>query len=220
MGLPRPPGSPIALPATSCGHTLPVVIAPRPCAGSGGDVTTHYFTPDGRRRPGETPVRTALSPRLLIRMRSQVQVLAGPPTIPSAHGHLGQSSTLPLPARPTGSCQPCATTSGGRVLRTGRRRLDQLVQGRRDGSVPPSHDVLIAQRRGRGGMPHPHHQLPSARARRNRQGGRRVPQVMEAQPSTPAARVVGIQTRRVKLLRRIGPPRSAENTSPSGPASA
>jgi hypothetical protein len=25
--------------------------------------------------------------------------------------------------------------------------------------------------------------------------------------------VVGIQTRRVKLLRRIGPPRSAENTS-------
>jgi hypothetical protein len=151
-------------------------------------------------------------------MRALVQVLAGPPTIPPAHGHLGQSSTLPLPARPTGSCQPCATTSGGRVLRTGRRRLDQLVQGGRDGSVPPSHDVLIAQGSGRGGMLHPHHQLPSARARRNRQGGRRVcRRSWKRNPSTPAARIVGIQTRRVKLLRRIGPPRSAENTSPSGP---
>src|SRR5512132_1701455 len=67
MGLPRPPGSPITLPATSCGHTLPVVIAPRPCAGPGADVTTHPFAPDGRQRPGETPVRTAVSPRLLIR---------------------------------------------------------------------------------------------------------------------------------------------------------
>jgi hypothetical protein len=115
-------------------------------------------------------------------MRSQVQVLAGPPAIPPAHGHLGRSSTLPLPARPTGSCQPCATTSDGRVLRTGRRRLDQLVQAGRDGSVPSSHDVLIAQGSGRGGMPHPHHQLPRACARRNRQGGRGVPQVVEAQP--------------------------------------
>jgi hypothetical protein len=104
----------------------------------------------GVARPAERPDSTALSGRSLISMRSQVQVLAGPPTIPPAHGHLGQSSTLPLPARPTGSCQPCATTSGGRVRRTGRRRLDKLVQGGRDGSVPPSHNVLIAERRGRG----------------------------------------------------------------------
>jgi Ala-tRNA(Pro) deacylase len=41
---------------------------------SGLDVRTHPFAPYGRQRPGETPVRTALSPRLLIRMRSQVQV--------------------------------------------------------------------------------------------------------------------------------------------------
>jgi hypothetical protein len=47
---------------------------------------THYFAPDGRQRPGETPVRTALSPRLLIRMRSQVQVLAGPLPIPAGPG--------------------------------------------------------------------------------------------------------------------------------------
>src|SRR4029453_9058257 len=47
-----------------------------------GNVRTHYFTPDGRARPGKTPVRTAVSPRLLIRMRSQVQVLAGPPPNP------------------------------------------------------------------------------------------------------------------------------------------
>ena len=36
--------------------------------------------PDGRRqRPGKTAVRTALSPRYLIRMRPEVQVLPGPP---------------------------------------------------------------------------------------------------------------------------------------------
>ena len=58
---------------------------------------------------------TALWCRSLIGMRSQVQVLAGPPAIPPAHGHLGRSSTLPLPARPTGSCQPCATSSGGEL---------------------------------------------------------------------------------------------------------
>src|SRR5512132_3163961 len=46
--------------------------------GSGEVVRTHYFVPDGRRRPGETPVRIALSPRLLIRMKSEVQVLPGP----------------------------------------------------------------------------------------------------------------------------------------------
>jgi hypothetical protein len=40
---------------------------------------THPLTPDARPRPGETPVRTALSPRYLIRMKSEVQVLPGPP---------------------------------------------------------------------------------------------------------------------------------------------
>jgi len=39
---------------------------------------THPLAPDARARPGETPLRTALSPRYLIRRRSQVQVLAGP----------------------------------------------------------------------------------------------------------------------------------------------
>jgi hypothetical protein len=119
--------------------------------------------------------------RTLRKMRSQVQVLAGPPPIPPAHGHPGRSSTPALPARPTGSCHPRATTSGSRVLRTGGRRLDQLVQASRDGGVPPSHDVLVTQRSGGGGMPHPDHQLPSAGARRHRQSRRRVPQVMEAQ---------------------------------------
>src|SRR4030095_1579228 len=47
---------------------------------------THPFAPDARQRPGETPVRTALSPRYLIRMRSQVQVLAGPPPNPAGPG--------------------------------------------------------------------------------------------------------------------------------------
>jgi hypothetical protein len=38
----------------------------------------HYFTLYGRQRPAETPVRTAVSPRLLIRMRPLVQVQPGP----------------------------------------------------------------------------------------------------------------------------------------------
>jgi hypothetical protein len=46
------------------------------CSGRAG--RTHPFVPDGRRRPGETPVRTPLSPRYLIRMRAEVQVLPGP----------------------------------------------------------------------------------------------------------------------------------------------
>jgi hypothetical protein len=39
------------------------------------------LAPDGPAPPAITLVRTAVSPRLLIRMRSQVQVLAGPPAI-------------------------------------------------------------------------------------------------------------------------------------------
>ena len=40
---------------------------------------THPFAPYGRQRPGKTAVRTALSPRYLIRMKSEVQLLPGPP---------------------------------------------------------------------------------------------------------------------------------------------
>jgi hypothetical protein len=153
-------------------------------------------------------------------MRSQVQVLAGPPTISPAHNHEGRSSArAPLAALP-GSCHPHATTSGSRVLRLRPGGLDQVVQRSRNGSVAPRHDVLVAQGGSRGRVPHPHHQLPGAGAGGNRQGRCGVAQVMKAQPSTPAARVAGIQTRRVRLLRRMGPPRSAGNTSPSGPGSA
>ena len=67
MGLPRPPGSPITLQATGCSPSLPAAPAARPSAGPGGAVRTHYFAPDGHQRPAETPVRTAFSPRLLMR---------------------------------------------------------------------------------------------------------------------------------------------------------
>ena len=39
---------------------------------------THNFAPDARGRPGKRPVGTALSPRLPIRMKSEVQVQPGP----------------------------------------------------------------------------------------------------------------------------------------------
>jgi hypothetical protein len=39
---------------------------------------THPFAPDARQRPGKTALRTAFSPRYLIRMRPEVQVLPGP----------------------------------------------------------------------------------------------------------------------------------------------
>jgi hypothetical protein len=101
---------------------------------------THYLAPDARQRPGEMPVRTALSPRLLIRMRSQVQVLAGPPPIVAGHsgpstepgalaaglGRAGAAPPSPLappvappgpPTRPSGSA---TTTHRGRVPSRGR----------------------------------------------------------------------------------------------------
>src|SRR5215213_7084767 len=65
MGLPRPPGSPITLSATAWGAYL---------------ARTHPLVPYGRRRPGKTPVRTALSPRYLIRMRSR-RLRAGTPAV-------------------------------------------------------------------------------------------------------------------------------------------
>src|SRR5215212_441201 len=68
MGLPRPSGSPIALPATGCvaylarGHVQCVRAQAR-----GEIVRTHYFAPDGRAPPAKTQGCTAVSPRLLIR---------------------------------------------------------------------------------------------------------------------------------------------------------
>ena len=50
-------------------------------------VRTHPFAPNARERPGKTPVRTALSPRYLIRMKSEVQVLPGPPKWPLTSGN-------------------------------------------------------------------------------------------------------------------------------------
>jgi hypothetical protein len=49
----------------------------------------HYFTPDGHAPPAKTQGCTAVSPRLLIRMRSQVQVLAGPPINPAGQSVVG-----------------------------------------------------------------------------------------------------------------------------------
>jgi hypothetical protein len=50
---------------------------------------THYFAPDGRQRPAKTQGCIAVSRRLLIRMRSQVQVLAGPPVIVAGQSAVG-----------------------------------------------------------------------------------------------------------------------------------
>jgi hypothetical protein len=49
-----------------------------PAVGSSA-VTEDNLALDVRGSPGKTAARMALSPGLLIRMRSQVQVLAGPP---------------------------------------------------------------------------------------------------------------------------------------------
>jgi hypothetical protein len=40
----------------------------------------HYFAPYGRARPAKTQGCTAVSARLLIRMKSEVQLLPGPPS--------------------------------------------------------------------------------------------------------------------------------------------
>jgi hypothetical protein len=98
---------------------------------------THYFAPDGRQRPGETPVRIALSPRLLIRMRSQVQVLAGPPPIPAgqsaAGSETGAAHLAPQPA-PLPAAQPQR-----RVLRP-TRELGSVAHPRppRPSTEPPT----------------------------------------------------------------------------------
>jgi hypothetical protein len=147
--------------------------SPHPCG-------IHRSAPPARMRRS-----TALDRRSLIRMRSQVQVLAGPPTNPAGHGHPSGSSALALPAVLPGSCHPRATTTGNRVLRTRRCCLDQLVQSSGDGGVPPGQDVLVAQGGGRGGVSHPHHQLAGAGAGSDRQGGGGVAKIVEAEPLDP-----------------------------------
>ncbi len=52
------------------------------CTAWNVSLRTHNFPPDARARPGKTPVRTARSPRLLIRMRPPVQVQPGPQISP------------------------------------------------------------------------------------------------------------------------------------------
>jgi hypothetical protein len=83
------------------------------------------------------PFRTALSPRLLIRMRSQVQVLAGPPPNPAGHsvavsepgalaaglGRAGAARPSP-PAHPLGPPGP-PTRASGSATTTHRGRAPQ-----------------------------------------------------------------------------------------------
>jgi hypothetical protein len=110
-------------------------MALRRCAGPDEVVRTHPFAPDGRQRPGKTPVRTAVSPRYLIRMRSQVQVLAGPPLIVAGQSAAGSgpgafavglgragaarpsppAHPLVPPGPPTRPAGPATTTHRGRA---------------------------------------------------------------------------------------------------------
>jgi hypothetical protein len=69
-----------------------------PSASWSADCRTHYFAADGRGRPGETPLRMALSPGLPIRMRPLVQVQPGPQSCPLPAGTLVAS--LAVPAQP------------------------------------------------------------------------------------------------------------------------
>ena len=77
MGLPRPPGSPITLPATNWPSSLSAAACPIRAL-VGRNLRTHYLTLYGHKRPAKTQGCIAVSPRLLIRMKSEVQVLPGP----------------------------------------------------------------------------------------------------------------------------------------------
>jgi hypothetical protein len=119
---------------------------PIPCSASGDPswaraVRTHPLTPYGRARPGKTALRTALSPRYLIRMRSQVQVLAGPPPIVAGQstagsepgalavglGRAGAARPSPPappvapPGPPTRAAGAATTTHRGRAPSRGRQ---------------------------------------------------------------------------------------------------
>jgi hypothetical protein len=78
---------------------------------------------------------------------------------------------------------------------------DQSIQRRSDGALAVSHDVLVAQRHGRRGVPHPLHQLLGGRAGSSRQGRGRVSKVVEAQPIQAERWTAGRHTNRLKLLR-------------------
>jgi hypothetical protein len=60
---------------------------------------THPFAPYGRQRPGKTAVRTALSPRYLIRMRPLVQVQPGPENRPLTSRNAGRLASRCQPDR-------------------------------------------------------------------------------------------------------------------------
>jgi hypothetical protein len=60
---------------------------------------THPFAPYGRQRPGKTAVRTALSPRYLIRMRPLVQVQPGPQNRPLTSRNAGRLASRCQPDR-------------------------------------------------------------------------------------------------------------------------
>jgi hypothetical protein len=127
-------------------------------------------------RRGRSPARTPSSwtrPGAMPSMackRSGVQIPSAPPhrsrSEPRAHlAPLLGATRLP------DSCHPRATRCWRWALREGRCGLDQLVQGGGEGGVPAGHHVLVAQG-----------------------GGRGVPQVVEAEPSRPTARVAGRRT--------------------------
>jgi hypothetical protein len=175
MGLPRPPGSPIALSATGCWHSLPVATASRRCADPGGAVRTHPFAPDAHQRPGETLVRTALSPRYLTRMRPLVQVLAGPPAIPPA-----QSVAVLKPSALSVSVVHTWSTS-----RPTRHRRPP----RESGPNGPATPGPLPGTNGRSGQGEAHRGVPGAGGDLfgtgpggNPQGDRRMPQVVDAKP--------------------------------------
>jgi hypothetical protein len=88
-----------------------------PPPGLSGAVRTHPFAPNTRKRPGKSPVGTALSPRYLIRMRALVQVLqahqlflqltatsANHRRCPFRSDRPVRASRVPLPAA-AGSCE-------------------------------------------------------------------------------------------------------------------
>src|ERR687897_3203170 len=97
---------------------------------------THPFAPDARQRPGKTPVRTALSPRYLIRMRPLVQVQPGPLHRVELRKHSSKPLSIAVPTerrmRTAVSEHPCtghldlpeAGGAGGPPLPRGQLRWD------------------------------------------------------------------------------------------------
>jgi hypothetical protein len=91
----------------------------------------HNFAPYGRRRPAETACSTAVPCILLIRMRSQVQVLAGPPPNPAGHSVAGNRPGMPA-------------ASLGRAGAAPRPRPAPRAGGHPDGPPPRSPLSVVA----------------------------------------------------------------------------